>query len=1292
VLEHAAQAPVELAADEAEHALELGAGEADPVAQTLARALEHVHAGARDPARDRGAVRTVEDAELVDVELIEEVLAQQVALAAVERVERGCERGTKLRAVVAAEVHELGAGVGGGEAKEIVVVERDLALGVVQPLQGGPHGDGAQPAAQAAAALVGRDQRGPVGRRDEQLDPEHLLDVVEQAPADVHAAHGDRDVRKEARFERGDRVRVTAGARARDVEVRDVHVREHGTGGGFGQARREIGQELRGGLGELGPRGLGGRERARELGLEIRRGGERRAVRVVGVREEQCRQRTHDGSMLPSSAVGVHTAGAIDSECISDDAAAAFVEGTLVSASRELVEQHVDRCTTCRLLLSQLARVVHREWSAAAGAAASRGPVLEAGTSIGRYVIVRVLGAGGMGTVYAAFDPDLARDVAVKLLHVADGVDQKRVLHEARTMARITHPNVIAAHDVGIAEGRAFVAMELVDGTTLRQWLHAQPRTPGEIVAVFVQAGRGLAAAHRAGVVHRDFKPENVLCARDGRVCVTDFGLARDAYAHAYDASVAGTPAYMAPEQLAGAGTSAESDQFSFCVALYEALHGERPAAGAPRRTLRAVDRVLARGLAVAPGERHPSMDRLLAALAPAPRRGGLAVAAALVAAFVAAFVVAAFAIATTREHAEICGGAGDRLAGVWDPAQKLVAVAAFANTRTAFSADSWRGAADLLDRYTREWAVMHTDACRATRVRGEQTEEVLALRMACLDRKLAEVSALAAALQVADRATVVNAVPAAASLSRLAECADTGALLAAPRPAIEPALRARAAWLDGELATAKTQIELGHYPDALAALPPLRAAALAIGDRARAATCSIALGQTLSATGAYKRAEQALYEAISDAEHAGAEPIKVEAWSELAWIVGYQEAQHEQGMRFVELAAAVLDRIGGNLDERGELLARRAAIDGASDKPEQARDELAQARQVLEKLHGPDAYQLGLLDSSAAAAQFDLGHYDQAVALEQRAIRILEHALGRLHPMLGDAFITAGFADMQVDRVADAKVAYGRALEIAERSLPPEHPQRADAYQGLALPLLAEGDGAGAQRLFERALAIRERVLGPGHPDLAIALVGIAQALDLQDEPAAALPVARRALAIYERVDDGRTTDVATTLDLIGGLEIGASDLVAARAALERANALQDRLLEPDHPDRIDTLGSLAKLELREGRYERARMLAARAVAIATAKHLPPGDSAAPSFELAQALWALDRDRPHARALASSARDACAGHAKQQHALLAEIAAWLERHPSYSPEPAEPDPSPSVPSESSAPTSSNKR
>ncbi|HWO19942.1 MAG TPA: protein kinase, partial [Kofleriaceae bacterium] len=336
--------------------------------------------------------------------------------------------------------------------------------------------------------------------------------------------------------------------------------------------------------------------------------------------------------------------------CLSENIVAALITGGLPRGEREAVELHLDGCTACRELVAQVL-----------SAPAPARPALADGPRIGRYRVLREVGSGSMGTVYAAEDPELGREVALKVLRPTkrdeNASHRARLTREARAMARLAHPNVITVHEIGAADEQLFIAMELVKGETLRRWLADAPRGWRAVTDVLCAAGRGLAAAHAAGVVHRDFKPDNVLVGDDGRVRVTDFGLAQlaqpvaleatvpastasatpgDAPASALTASgvLVGTPVYMAPEQLRGGAADERSDLFSFCVTFWEALYGERPFAGRNFDELRAavaagtvrpppegrdvpgpLHDAIRRGLEPAPGDRPASMAQLLAAV-----------------------------------------------------------------------------------------------------------------------------------------------------------------------------------------------------------------------------------------------------------------------------------------------------------------------------------------------------------------------------------------------------------------------------------------------------------------------------------------------------------------------------------------------------------------------------------------------------------------------------------------------------------------------------------------------------
>ncbi|HEX4406216.1 MAG TPA: serine/threonine-protein kinase, partial [Polyangia bacterium] len=395
--------------------------------------------------------------------------------------------------------------------------------------------------------------------------------------------------------------------------------------------------------------------------------------------------------------------------CPSEDVVLAFVEGRLGQDGRASVVTHLDGCVSCQDVVASVAPDLLSRAQSPAESPLARDSALSRGATIGRYVVLALVGRGGMGEVYAAYDPELDRKIALKILHGGgeDEAGRARMLREAKAIARLSHPNVVVVHDAGTIAERVFIAMEFVEGRTLAAWLKEKPRHWREVRDVFLVAGQGLAAAHAAGLVHRDFKPQNVMVGQDGKVRVMDFGLALastdsagagdprqlDVSEPPRGTSVAltrtgtlmGTPAYMAPEQFLAEAADARTDQFSYCVALHEALYGERPFAGSslteiafavsrgvlvePAQRNRApvwLRRLVARGLQPEPARRWATMNELLAVLARDPartRRRWLAAAGVLML-LVAALVVQHL---MARSQVALCRGAPAELATAWE-------------------------------------------------------------------------------------------------------------------------------------------------------------------------------------------------------------------------------------------------------------------------------------------------------------------------------------------------------------------------------------------------------------------------------------------------------------------------------------------------------------------------------------------------------------------------------------------------------------------------------------------------
>jgi len=781
------------------------------------------------------------------------------------------------------------------------------------------------------------------------------------------------------------------------------------------------------------------------------------------------------------------------------------------------------------------------------------------GMSVGRYVVLDMLGAGGMGVVYAAYDPELDRKVAIKLLrpespeqsHDTDG--KARLLREAKAMARLSHPNVIAVHDVGTIGDEVFVAMEYVEGSTLRRWLDEKPRNRREIVGAFAMAGRGLAAAHSAGLVHRDFKPDNVLVGKDGRIRVLDFGLARKGAAlpgktaapssslnkpgalsvlMTKTGTFMGTPAYMSPEQLKRLEVDARSDQFSFCAALYQALYSQLPFGGDDVDSrLSAIERgqtipvrgsshvpiwlrdTLLRGLRASPDQRHPSMSALLEALERDPskvRRRAMAVGS--IALLVGVGAWGAYEIRSQRQ--QVCKGAERSLAGAWDAAQRTAVENAFLSTGKPFAADAVRGVQRIFDDYARRWVSMQTEACEATRIRGEQSEELLDLRAACLSQRMQELKALASLYASADEKLVAKAVDGAQGLSDLEACANIELLKTRVKPPTDPRVRTKVEDVRSRLSTVKAMLESGRYSDAL----PLAKASAGEAEQLRYAPVTaealFQLGMAQSLGGDYRATEATLNRAVLLAESGRDDEVAVRAGNRLVWLAA-MEAKYEQGELFAQHALALIDRLGGNDKLMANLLNNLGTLQKNQGRYDESLLNYQRALALQERLD--DDRMLAAILNNVGIALRRQGKYSEALPYYQRALAIKERALGPAHPDLGSTLINIGVV-MRADGKYDQAISYfQKSLEIRERALGPTHPQLSSNLHNIADVLRLQSKYEASISVFERTVRISEKANGPDHPEVAYALTGLGQSYLGAGKVERAIETLERAVVIQE-------------------------------------------------------------------------------------------------------------------------------------------------------------------------------
>jgi tetratricopeptide (TPR) repeat protein len=809
--------------------------------------------------------------------------------------------------------------------------------------------------------------------------------------------------------------------------------------------------------------------------------------------------------------------------CPDKNAIVAFADGQLAEAARSEVAIHLASCETCLALVAGAVEAQSASPDRALGL--ERTPPLEKGSAAGRYLILNLVGRGGMGEVYAAYDPKLDRRVALKLLNerAASPVSAERLLREAKATARLSHPSVVAIYDAGEIGDRVFLAMEFVEGVTLADWLAQAPRGWREIRNVFVVAGQGLAAAHDAGLVHRDFKPQNVMIGNDGSTRVADFGLARLVQEDLGSATGAdavtvgglspqssatltktgtllGTPAYMAPEQFQLRPADARSDQFSFCVALYEALYGTRPplahlAEGSgpsassldPRKQPRGggtplwLRQVVMRGLSVDPAARWGSMQDLTRRLEhdPARQRRRWAFMA------TAALVTVAAAIGVGRAShstAALCRAGPAHLADAWAGAETPSGRAQRETSRASFLATGLPGATEIwdrvtarLDHYAGGWLTMYRDACEATSLRGEQSPEVLDLRMTCLEDGHAAMRALVDVLKTADKQTVNNAVDAVGALPRLDRCADIRLLRAVVEPPRDAKTRAQIDDLRRRAAVAKAIHDTGGNQRAIEQGRQLVAEARTTGYLPILAEL-LALASSFQQSSTFDASSIGISEeAIWTGLRAKRDDLAAEEAAQLAAMVGLYLRRPEEGKRWAELADALADRMGDGHDRlRSWILQDRALIVQPTD-PEAALRLTRKALELKRKVLQPNDPDIAHSLNTEAEELHRTGNNAAAVEVAHEAHRLYAEAYGPSSAYVATSESNTGEYLVALGRPAEALPLLRDALSHWEAQIGGDNPLLAYPLTGLGRALLALGRQVEARAPLERALRLRE-------------------------------------------------------------------------------------------------------------------------------------------------------------------------------------------------------------------------
>ncbi len=902
------------------------------------------------------------------------------------------------------------------------------------------------------------------------------------------------------------------------------------------------------------------------------------------------------------------------------------------------------------------------------------------GARIGRFSVCRLLGAGGMGVVLEADDPELERRVAIKVMHVGDGsraeVHRGRLVREARAAARLSHPNIITIHDVGtLADGHPFIAMELVEGQTLEQW-QATPRPWRDVVDRYLAAARGLSAAHDAGLVHRDFKPHNVLLGSHGTLRVSDFGIAAvaeqdepratgehvPAQAAASPAGdkpdqapdttpdtpltaageVLGTPAYMAPEQRIGAAVDARADQYSFCVALYEALTGVLPfgteahdrarraavrdfVVGKRRPGPRRLYAIIARGLAPAPADRYPSMREVIAELERTLVRRRLAVAA--LATGLAAS--AAIALLTSRDRPGSECEAGAALWAETYPAPLRAALdKALAPSKLAPQV------AEELARWGARWTESYRAACRDTRVARIADEDTLARRTACLSSARAVVAGVLGELAAADRVLAARSLEIARNLPALDECRMQPGGLGGAAPAHRTERRS-------QLDAADTAITLGKLGPAITTVTRVLEQSRKEGDRELEALALLRLGRLQRRSGETALAATTFFDAAVAAEALARHELATEAWAE--WL-------------FV--------RSGRDVD------------------PATLADGARRAHAALLRAGDPPALRALLLTNEGVVA-FEQRRYAEADALYREAARLRVELFGQEDPRVADLLDNLSVnldrwgrtleEPEQSRRGREALDLSRQVLALREKLFGPSHPAVARSLQNLSGMVAARGDRREARELAKRALAIKTETLGADHVELATTLSQLADFDERDGKLREALAGYQRALVLREKASGASSTHLVFSLTTVAEVSEALGLYAEAAVAYRRLAQVGDKDATRQRAARRALLAEVrAGAPLAPARAELAAILGAESET-APAAHRAEGLAARATLAIAAgALAEAQRALAEARPLADGEPCLLAelevletelAAARGQRAAAQAAAARAERH-----------------------------
>ncbi len=988
--------------------------------------------------------------------------------------------------------------------------------------------------------------------------------------------------------------------------------------------------------------------------------------------------------------------------------------------------EHLQSCQECSAIISGLMRAQTGALEMTERSPRRSGGATFRHETIGRYKVTRLLGEGAMGSVFEALDPELGRHVAIKVVRGASSAELRaRLLREAQTAARLKHSNIVTVYDAGAVGEEVFVAMELVSGGSLRGWL---ARKPGwrDVIRVFTDAGRGLAAVHDAGLVHRDFKPDNVLLDADGTARVSDFGLVgleRTAVAHG-DATnpeltrtgtLMGTPAYMSPELFDGGAASPASDQFAFCVSLFEALAGERPfrattieqlksaarsgdVVAAPRGVPSWLVRLARRGLNPEPSRRFPTMHALVKELSETlgqrRLRTGIAIGTTALMVLVGG--------STWFARASPCSGfsVGD----AWNPTVRATIASALAKEGAPGTLIT-TVAADL-DAYALAWVNAQRAACTATRVRGEQTEAVLEQRVACLDQRRRELNALTTLLSTPDTRVAQRAASLTGHLPDIDTCADLEAVKSERPLPQSPDERREVLAMREKLAQVFALSEAGHTKESLALALEVDATLEQLQYTPQRAESQLRIGQLNSFLSDFDAADKHLREAVLLATSSGQDRLAAKALGLQAQNLATAQRNGPESENAINLAIATLARVGNpeqSVDDLQFSLGTMREFQGRYAEAEKA---WSTCLAIRLREHGPGHPRVATVYNALGVVLDDQGNPRKALEYFDKAESIWLSTVGPMHPNLASNYNNKAIAFSALGRKEEALVAHGKALEIRTKLYGPQSREVAQTLSNIAAELghgheaeavekylqaralyvklqgeespdvarLDENLGSAYRDLgkFEEArasllhsLQVREKLLGPEHQQVGRSLHGLGDLLGSMGAAAEAVPYFERAAVIFEKTYGPKHQYTAYAWASLGDASFSLKKWPEAEEQFKHAEAIFRPLDPPDLVMLGHCLDFRGQISANQGKPVEARRWLEESVLVLSQVTEPePLELGQAKSALAEVLWAVPSERNRARTLAGEAVVLLGAAGPRGGSELAELKRWLLRHP----------------------------